>query len=123
MEPLIIVQAILSPSSENRSQTPLQLSSLFFLCILVFVEVKIRPFAIRRYRPRLRLVSVALSLVLGKFDQKYLVALDAEKFLQKFSDQDVWVIGRVTDLGGPLQVLTGDPQRLQLAADREGEKR
>ena len=52
-----------------------------------------------------------------------LLLVDAEKFLQKFSDQDVWVIGRVTDLGGPLQVLTGDPQRLQLAADREGEKR
>ena len=51
-----------------------------------------------------------------------LLLLDTEKFLEKFSNQEVWVIGRVTDLGGPLQVLTGDPRRLQLVAEAEGEK-
>lgn len=51
-----------------------------------------------------------------------LLLLDSEKFLAKFSHQEVWVIGRVTDLGGSLQVLTGDPQRVQLAVPPEGEK-
>ena len=51
-----------------------------------------------------------------------LFLLDKEKFLARFSDQDVWVVGRVTDLGGPLQVLTGDPRRLQLRTSAEGEQ-
>ncbi len=51
-----------------------------------------------------------------------LLLLDTDSFLAKFSNQEVWVIGRVTDLGGPLQVLTGDPRRMQLVDSIKGVK-
>ena len=50
-----------------------------------------------------------------------LLAPQAAAFAEEFSHKEVWAIGRVTDLGGPLELLMGDPRRLQLVTHDEEE--
>ena len=46
-----------------------------------------------------------------------LLSASSEELLKRFSDREVYVIGRATDLGGQLEVFTGDPGRIQLVAE------
>lgn len=49
-----------------------------------------------------------------------LLSASSQEIIDRFSGREVYVIGRVTDLGGQLEVFTGDPGRIQLVSKEEG---